>query len=77
VHWANGAFAQNNGFELPLLYAVVAAALALIGYGSYSLDAALQLSWSDTVVWTVLGAGLIGGVANLAVRKTEPAAAHV
>lgn len=77
VHWANGAFAQNNGFELPLLYAVVAAAFALIGYGAYSIDAALQLSWSDAVVWTVLGAGVIGGFANLAIRKTEPAAAHV
>src|SRR5262245_29590423 len=45
VHWANGVFAQNNGFELPLLYAVVAAGLALAGYGAYSIDAALQLSW--------------------------------
>ena len=77
VHWTNGVFAQNNGFELPLLYAVGAAALALIGYGAYSIDAALQLSWSDAVVWTALGLGVIGGVANLAIRKTEPAAAHV
>src|SRR5438034_2130598 len=31
VHWPNGVFAQNNGYELPLLYATVAVALALIG----------------------------------------------
>jgi putative oxidoreductase len=77
VHWANGVFAQNNGFELPLLYAVVAAGLALSGYGAYSADAALQLSWSESVVWAVLALGVIGGFANLAVRKTTPEAAHV
>ena len=77
VHWANGVFAQNNGFELPLLYAVVAAGLALSGYGAYSIDAALQLSWSASVVWTVLALGVFGGFANLAIRKTTPEAAHV
>lgn len=77
VHWAHGVFAQNNGYELPLLYAVVAAALALIGYGAYSIDAAVQLTWSDSVVWAVLALGVIGGFANLAVRKTGPVEAHV
>jgi putative oxidoreductase len=77
VHWANGVFAQNNGFELPLVYAVTAVALALVGFGAYSADAALQLSWSPEVVWAVLGLGIVGGVGNLALRKTEPSAAHV
>jgi putative oxidoreductase len=77
VHWSHGVFAQNNGFELPLTYATLAAAIALIGNGAYSIDAALQLSWSNTVVWTVLGLGVAGGVANLLVRKTGPVEAHV
>src|SRR5690349_13788095 len=47
VHWQHGVFAQNNGFELPLFYAVSAASLALIGYGAYSIDALLQLTWSE------------------------------
>src|SRR5262245_58606902 len=45
VHWPHGLFAQNNGIEVPLLYAAVAAAIALTGNGAYSLDAALELSW--------------------------------
>jgi putative oxidoreductase len=77
VHWAHGVFAQNNGLEVPLLYAVTAAAIALIGYGAYSVDAMLQLTWSTGVVWTVLALGALGGFANLAIRKTGPAEAHV
>ena len=77
VHWQHGLFAQNNGIELPLLYGVVALTLALAGYGAMSLDGALELTWSPAVAWTALGAGVIGGFANLAIRKTAPAPAHV
>jgi putative oxidoreductase len=77
VHWPHGLFNQNNGIELPLLYAATAAAIALIGYGAYSLDALLQLSWPAEVVWIALGLGVIGGFANLALRKTGPTEAHV
>ena len=42
VHWPN-VFAQSNGIEVPLLYGVTAAALALTGFGAYSLDAAVGL----------------------------------
>lgn len=77
VHWPHGLFAQNNGIEVPLLYGVAAAALALTGPGAYSVDAAMGLSWSEPVIWTVLALGVGGGVANLALRKTEPRAAHV
>lgn len=69
VHWQHGLFAQNNGIELPLLYSVGAAALALTGFGAYSLDAALQLTWPVTVSWVALALGVLGGVANLAIRR--------
>jgi len=77
VHWANGLFAQNNGIEVPLLYSVAAVAIGLIGNGAYSLDAVFGLTWPAQVVWVALGLGVIGGFANLAIRKTTPAAAHV
>jgi putative oxidoreductase len=77
VHWQHGLFASNNGIEVPLLYGVAALTLALTGYGAISLDAVLGLTWSEQVIWTVLGLGIVGGFANLAIRKTAPAPAHV
>ena len=76
VHWQHGVFASNNGIELPLLYSVGAAALALTGFGAYSFDAALQLTWSVAVSWVALALGVLGGFANLALRRgpaTQPA----
>ena len=77
VHWKGGLFAANNGIEVPLLYGVAALTLALTGFGAFSLDGALGLTWSETVIWTVLALGVIGGFANLAIRKTAPAPVHV
>jgi len=77
VHWQHGVLAQNGGYELPLVYSVTAAAIALVGNGAYSLDAALGLSWPAEVVWIALGLGILGGFANLAIRKTAPREAHV
>jgi putative oxidoreductase len=77
VHWQHGVFAQTNGIETPLLYAVGAVALALTGPGAYSLDALLRLSWSGEVAWIAMALGVLGGIANLAIRKTSAEPAHV
>ena len=77
VHWQHGVFAQNNGIEVPLLYAVAAVALALTGVGAFSLDATLGLTWSTEVAWMAIVLGALGGAANLAIRKTGATAAHV
>ena len=77
VHLQHGLFASNNGIEVPLLYGTGAAAIALIGNGAYSLDALLGLSWPAEVIWIALALGVVGGFANLAIRKTAPTAAHV
>src|SRR2546425_7390088 len=77
VHWPNGLFAMSNGIEVPLLYATGAVALALTGPGSYSLDAWLGLTslWTPAVKLAALGVGIIGAVANLALRRTPAHAA--
>ena len=80
VHWQNGLFAMSNGIEVPLLYATGATVLALTGPGVYSLDAVLGLTplWTPALRLTALAIGIIGGVANLAIRRAparKPAAA--
>jgi putative oxidoreductase len=74
VHWHNGLFAATNGIEVPLLFATIAAGVALTGPGAYSLDAALGLAsvWTPDVAWAALAVGVIGGVANLAARRPAP-----
>ena len=44
VHADNGLWATNGGYELPLLYAVVAGGLAFTGPGSFSVDNGLGLN---------------------------------
>ncbi len=79
VHWQHGLFATANGIELPLIYGVTAAALALTGPGAYSLDAVLGLAslWTPGVVLAALALGVLAGIGNLSVRKAAPVQAAV
>src|SRR5215213_3457739 len=71
VHLKNGAFATNNGIELPLLYAAAGLALGLTGPGRYSLDAILGLVTlsAPSVAYAVLAVGIVGGLGSLAARR--------
>jgi putative oxidoreductase len=77
VHLPNGLFAQNNGIELPLVFGLVAAALALTGPGVYSIDAAAGFTafWTPGVVWGALVLAVVGGFGNLALRRPAEATA--
>ena len=76
VHLPNGLFAQNSGIELPLLYGIGAAAVALTGPGAFSADAALGLTplWTPAVAWGALVLAVIGGAGNLALRRQNQTA---
>ena len=66
VHLRNGFFNSDDGFEFNLLLAAAVFALAGVGAGTWSLDAALHISAAGTG-WALiaLGAGALGGVGAL------------
>ena len=76
VHWQHGFFAQSNGIELALIFAVSALVLAFTGPGAYSLDAWLGLEtvWSVPLTWGVVAASVAGAAINLAIRRPVQAA---
>jgi putative oxidoreductase len=74
VHWSKGVWNQNGGIEFPLVLATGAFALAAIGPGRLSLDAALGLDRHG--LWWALGAlalGCLGGLVSLLPGRRQPA----
>jgi putative oxidoreductase len=74
VHWRNGLWVTNGGFEFNLVLWTVAVAVAASGPGRLSLDAAL--GWVDNLsgVWWgagVLVASLFAGAVVLALREPQ------
>lgn len=70
VHMQNGIWNQDGGVELPVTNIAIAQALAFVGPGAYSLDAALGLDLSG--VWfglAALGLGGLSALLTLAVRR--------
>ena len=63
VHAKNGPWASNNGWELNLLYGLIAFAVAGIGAGDISLDNALGLDIAG-IGWAIgaLVVGIAGGL---------------
>ncbi len=76
VHGKNGFFAQDGGYELPAVYIAAAFALANVGYGRYSLDAALGDPFaSERLALPALLGGIASGLYT-AGRRTPPAPAE-
>jgi putative oxidoreductase len=75
VHWKNGFFLQNNGYEAAFLYGAVALGLALTGAGTYSLDSSLALNFFGllSVKVALIVAAIIGATLTLAVRRQPEA----
>ena len=76
VHLPKGFWAQNGGYEMPLVFGTAAFALAFAGPGQYSLDYAFGLTGLDAAlyVWIALGLAIVGGLAAASLRR-KPAQA--
>jgi putative oxidoreductase len=74
VHLKHGWFVTNNGFELPFTYGCLAVIFAYIGYGPYSLDAALGLTSLTTEgnATVAILAGIVIGFITTLLRKPPP-----
>jgi putative oxidoreductase len=72
VHRPNGFFATDGGYEFPLLIAVVAITVALVGPGRYALDSALGIRL-DGVLPALVAAvvGVMGALGVLAAQRLE------
>ncbi len=73
VHGAKGFFAQNGGFEYPLLLGAAATALGFTGAGAFSADAALGLFQNPAWGVAALVAGLLMGAGPVVARRIAPA----
>jgi putative oxidoreductase len=74
VHAKNGLWNTNGGYELPLVFATAAVALAFAGPGAWSLDRAFGwhlTGWPWGLVAIALG--IISGVVLLSVRRASSA----
>jgi putative oxidoreductase len=75
VHWRNGFWVTNGGFEYNLLIWGAAIAVAATGPGRLSLDRALGWDGRLSGLWWgvgVLGVSLLGGALVLAARQAPP-----
>jgi putative oxidoreductase len=83
VHWKNGVWVSDGGFEFPLVLAAVAFAVTAIGPGSISLDNLFGIDWASlkwAVAATVVGviAGLVSvAIARIVSHRTHGAQPHV
>jgi len=71
VHLPKGFWNTKGGIEFPLSLGAAAIAVLGAGPGAVSLDAALNLSWSDGIRLGFLALGVIGGIAALAAPRLQ------
>jgi putative oxidoreductase len=78
VHWKNGFFAGNGGYELNLCILAAAVGIAATGPGRFSLDRLIGWDGSISGLWWgvgVLGAAAFASLLTLTVGRHRPAPA--
>ena len=72
VHWPKGFWNANGGLEFPLALTAGVLAIAAIGPGAISLDAAWSLALDGPVRLAAAVVGLAGGLLALAIARLAP-----
>jgi putative oxidoreductase len=73
VHAEKGVWNDRGGFELPLVYATIAAALAFVGPGSASIDEAIGPFSGYFYGFVAIALGIIAGFIAHSMREEEVA----
>ncbi|HEV7178300.1 MAG TPA: DoxX family protein [Candidatus Baltobacteraceae bacterium] len=72
IHFRNGYFATNNGFELNTMYGIAALLLAVSGNGGLSVDELIGLRKKTSPLLGALAiVGGLGGAAFMLSRRTQ------
>lgn len=68
VHWKNGFWNTNGGFEFPLVLLTVVTAIAATGPGRFSIDRAI--GWDDNIsgLWWGVGVLVVAIAGSFATR---------
>jgi putative oxidoreductase len=69
VHVENGVWAQENGYEFPLVMAIATGAIALGDGGAASVDKMFGLNLGGLIAWLGILLGIIAGVVAANVRS--------
>jgi len=70
-NFAKGFWAAAGGIELPVIYAVIAAALALSGGGAFSIDALIRFPGAFWIGPAAIVVGVVGATVALLARRRE------
>ncbi|MEV7786884.1 DoxX family protein [Streptomyces sp. NPDC088106] len=62
-NWPNGPWAHLGGYEVPLVYGVLALVLAMTGPGSWSVDHAVGADGMSGVLWALAASAVAGAAA--------------
>ena len=72
VHGSNGPWVTEKGYEYNLVLIATAFALAAVGPGQWSLDHALGVDAGTSLALAALAAGILGGLAAVAIGRRVP-----
>ena len=58
-HWKAGLWAQKGGYEYPLVLALIALAIGMVGGGNYSLDALIGFALPMMFYWVLVALAIV------------------